>query len=255
MILDRFKLDGKVALVTGAGSGLGQAMAVALAEAGADVAVIGRRREALADTEKLLGATGRKSLAISADVSKKDDVVRAVQETEKSLGPLDILVNAAGVFNGDETLTLKEEDWRRVIDINLTGTFICCQAAGEVMVPRGRGSIINIATFLGDRAKRAAGRAAYNASKAGVAALSLALSVEWGGKGVRVNAISPGAHRTPMLAGALANPEAEKWLNEKTVLGRVGEPEDITGVCVLLASDASAYVTGANIFEDGGGWL
>ncbi len=230
MILDRFKLDGKVALVTGAGSGLGQAMAVALAEAGADVAVLGRRAEALAGT----GAVG---------------------ETESALGPLDILVNAAGVMNGDDTLALKEEDWRSVIDINLTGTFLTCQAAGEGMVARGRGSIINIATFLGDRAKRAAGRALYNASKAGVAAMTLALSVEWGGKGVRVNAISPGAHRTPMTAGALSNPEAEKWLSEKTVLGRVGEPEDIQGACVFLASDASSYITGANIFEDGGGWL
>lgn len=255
MILDKFKLDGKVALVTGAGSGLGQAMAVALAEAGADIAILGRRRGALADTEELLERTGRNFLAISADVSKKDDVVSAVRETESALGPLEILVNAAGVINADDTLALKEEDWRSVIDINLTGTFLTCQAAGAGMVARGKGTIINIATFLGDRAKRAAGRALYNASKAGVVAMTLALSVEWGGKGVRVNVISPGAHRTPMLAGALANPETEKWLNEKIVLGRVGEPEDITGLCVLLASDASAYITGANIFEDGGGWL
>lgn len=254
MILDKIKLDGKVALVTGAGSGLGQAMAVALAEAGADVGIAGRRAEALAETEKLISATGRKALAVSADVSKSGDVKRLVSECEAKLGPIDILVNGAGVYNGEDSLEVAEEEWRRVVDINLTGTFLCCQAAGEGMVSRGRGSIINVGTFLGERGQRPA-RAVYNASKAGVAALSRALSVEWGSKGVRVNCISPGAHRTPMTAAALANPGTEEWLNEKTVLGRMGEPEDIAGLCVFLASDASSYITGVNVFEDGGGWL
>ncbi|MBT3351451.1 MAG: glucose 1-dehydrogenase [Nitrospinaceae bacterium] len=253
MILDKFKLDGKVALVTGAGSGLGQAMAVALAEAGADVALAGRRVEALAETEKRISATGRRVLAVSADVSKSEDVKKLVSACESKLGPIDILVNGAGVFSGYDTVALAEDEWRRIIDINLTGTFLCCQAVGEGMFSRGRGSIINIATFLGDRAQRPA-RAAYNASKGGVAALSRALSVEWGTQGVRVNCISPGAHRTPMLSPGLAKPGNEEWLNEKTILGRVGEPEDIAGLCVFLASEASGYITGVNIYEDGGGW-
>ncbi len=253
MILDKFKLDGKVALVTGAGSGLGQAMAVALAEAGADVALAGRRAEVLAETEKRISATGRKVLAVSADVSKSDDVKNLIAECEGKLGPIEVLVNGAGVFSGYDTLELAEEEWRRIIDINLTGTFLCCQAVGEGMVSRGRGSIINVATFLGDRAQRPA-RAAYNASKGGIAALSRALSVEWGSRGVRVNCISPGAHRTPLLAPGLANPGAEDWLKEKTILGRVGEPEDIAGLCVFLASEASSYITGVNVYEDGGGW-
>ncbi len=253
MILDKMRLDGTVALLTGSGSGLGRAMAVALAEAGADVALAGRRAEALGETEKLIAATDRKVLAVPADVSNAGDVKKAVKETESALGPIDILVNGAGVYNGDETLSLAVEEWRRVIDVNLTGTFLCCQAAGEGMVARGGGSIVNVATFLGERGQRAA-RAAYNASQAGVASLTRSLSVEWGPQGVRVNCISPGAHRTPMTAAALSNPEAEKWLNEKTVLGRVGEPEDIAGLCVFLASDASGYITGVNVFEDGGGW-
>jgi NAD(P)-dependent dehydrogenase (short-subunit alcohol dehydrogenase family) len=203
MILDKFKLDGKVALVTGAGSGLGQAMAVALAEAGADVALAGRRAEALVETERRISATGRKVLAVPADVSNSGDVKNLIAECESKLGPIDVLVNGAGVFSGYDTLELAEDEWRRIIDINLTGTFLCCQAVGEGMVSRGRGSIVNVATFLGDRAQRPA-RAAYNASKAGIAALSRALSVEWGSRGVRVNCISPGAHRP--LCWLLASP-------------------------------------------------
>jgi NAD(P)-dependent dehydrogenase (short-subunit alcohol dehydrogenase family) len=165
-----------------------------------------------------------------------------------------VLVNGAGVGNGDATLDLAEEEWRRVMDINLTGTFFCCQAVGEGMVARGRGSIINVGTFLGERAHRAT-RLVYNASKAGVASLTRSLAGEWGPRGVRVNCISPGTHRTPMMTAALSDPNTEKWLNEKIVLGRVGEPEDIAGLCVFLASEASSYITGVNIFEDGGGWV
>ena len=122
------------------------------------------------------------------------------------------------------------------------------------MLARGSGSIVNIGTFLGERGHRPA-RAAYNASKYGVVGMTKALAAEWGGRGVRVNCICPGVHRTPMLAPALADPEVEEGLNERTILGRVGEPEDIVGLAVFLASGASAYITGESIFEDGGGWL
>ncbi|MEK6709513.1 MAG: SDR family oxidoreductase [Nitrospinota bacterium] len=254
MILDQFRLDGKVALVTGAGSGLGRAMALALAEAGAGVAVVGRRKALVEETAREIAKRGRKAFAAGADVSKSAEVKSAVEKAEEALGPIGVLVNAAGTFNADPTLGLSEEAWRLLIDVNLTGTFIASKIVGAGMVAREEGSIINVGTFLGDRAQRAA-RAAYNASKAGVVAFSRALSVEWGQHGVRVNCISPGAHRTPMTAPALSNPEAEKWLKGKTVLGRVGEPEDITGLCVFLASDASSYITGVNIYEDGGGWV
>ena len=254
MILDKFRLDGKAALVTGAGSGLGRAMALALAEAGADVAVLGRRKDLVEETAKEIGKRGRRTLAAGADVSKSAEVGFAVERAEEALGPIDVLVNAAGVFNGEPTVELSDEAWRHVIDVNLTGTFIASRTVGAGMVVRGRGSIINVGTFLGERGQRTA-RAAYNASKGGVVAFTRALSVEWGQYGVRVNCISPGAHRTPMLAPALANSEAEKRLKGKTVLGRIGEPGDIMGLCVFLASDASAYITGVNVYEDGGGWV
>ena len=254
LILDKFRLDGKTALVTGAGTGLGAAMALGLAEAGAAVAALGRRENLVAETARRIEAMGRSALAIGADVTNVDEVARAVEQTEEALGGIDVLINGAGVINADPSVDVSPEDFRFVVDVNLTGAFLCAQAAGRGMIARGAGSIVNIGTFLGERGHRPA-RAAYNASKYGVVGLTKALAAEWGGRGVRVNCICPGVHRTPMLAPALADPEVEKGLNERTMLGRVGEPADIVGLAVFLASDASAYITGESIFEDGGGWL
>ena len=254
MILDKFRLDGKAALVTGAGTGLGAAMALGLAEAGADVAVLGRRENLVEDTARRIESLGRRALAIAADVTKADEVARAVEETEETLESIDVLVNGAGVINADPSADVSPEDFRFVVDVNLTGAFLCAQAAGRGMLARGSGSIVNIGTFLGERGHRPA-RAAYNASKYGVVGLTKSLAMEWGVRGVRVNCICPGVHRTPMVAKALKYPTDEDWLKEKTILGRMGEPEDIVGLAVFLASDASAYITGESIFEDGGGWL
>tara|TARA_B100000686_G_scaffold42581_1_gene44482 strand:+ start:8487 stop:9248 length:762 start_codon:yes stop_codon:yes gene_type:complete len=251
---NKFDLSSKVAFVTGAGSGLGRAMAIALAESGADVGVISRRETLLNETAKEITKIGRRSIVCPADVTKSEQVISAVDKIETELGPIDILVNAAGVVNTQHAIDLSEEDWRYILDVNLTGTFLVTKAIGEKMLLRKSGSIINIGTFLGDRGHRFA-RSAYNASKAGVVSLSRSLSVEWGNEGIRVNCISPGAHRTPMMGEAAFDEKNLEYLRQKTVLGRVGEPEDITGLCVFLASDASSYVTGVNVYEDGGGWL
>ena len=204
MILDKFRLDGKAALVTGAGTGLGAAMALGLAQAGADVAVLGRRENLVAETAGRVEDLGRRALAIGADVTKADEVARAVERTEEALGGIGILINGAGVINADPSVDVSPEDFRFVVDVNLTGAFLCAQAAGRGMLARGSGSIVSIGTFLGERGHRPA-RAAYNASKYGVVGLTKSLAMEWGKSGVRVNCICPGVHRTPMLAPALAD--------------------------------------------------
>ena len=246
-----FDLTGKVALVTGANTGLGQGMAVALAEAGADIAAVGRTPPT--ETEAAVKATGRRFMTIEADLSDPGLAPSVVQACVDALGVPDILVNNAGIIRRADSLDFTEEDWDAVMNVNLKSVFFLCQAVARVMVAAGKGGkIINIASMLtfqgGIRVP------SYTASKSGVGGLTKLLANEWASKGINVNAIAPGYFETNNTE-ALRNDEGRS----KEILGRIpagrwGVPSDLGGAAVFLASPASDYVHGTIIPVDGG-WL
>jgi NAD(P)-dependent dehydrogenase (short-subunit alcohol dehydrogenase family) len=250
-VLDRFRLDGKVALVTGGARGLGQTMATALAEAGADIALSGRSRASCqAAADGMAAATGRQVRAFEADVTKIADVERLAADVEASMGKIDILVNNAGVNIRGSVQELSEADWDAVIDTNLKGPFLCARAVGPRMVTRGWGRVINIGSILG--AVGLPGRAPYASSKAGIINLTRVLALEWAGTGVTANAICPGAFGTEMNRSLLDDPVKYKAFVANIPMGRWGELLELTGAVVFLASEASSYVTGSPLFVDGG---
>ena len=250
-VLDTFRLDGKVALVTGGARGLGLTMATALAEAGADVAVSGRSigpgEEAASGIAK---ATGRRARAFAADVTSAADVERLAASVESALGPIDILINNAGVNIRGTVDQLSEADWDSVIDTNLKGPFLCARAIGPGMVKRGWGRVVNLGSILG--AVALGGRAPYASSKAGVINLTRVLALEWAGTGVTANAICPGPFATEMNLPLLNDPVKYQEFVKKIPMGRWGELDELAGAVVFLASPASSFITGASLFVDGG---
>jgi NAD(P)-dependent dehydrogenase (short-subunit alcohol dehydrogenase family) len=252
-VLDRFRLDGKVALITGGARGLGRTMAAALAEAGADIAVAGRSKETCQQAADGIGSTtGRKAMAFAADVTKIAEVERLADDVERAFGKVDILVNNAGINIRGPIQQLTEADWDAVIDTNLKGPFLCARAIGPRMVSRGWGRVINLGSVLGVIALP--GRAPYASSKAGIINLTRVLALEWAGTGVTANAICPGAFATEMNRSLLDDPVKYKEFVAQIPMGRWGELEELTGAVVFLASDASSYVTGTPLFVDGG-WI
>src|SRR3954447_11581121 len=252
-VLERFRLDGKIALVTGGARGLGRTMATALAEAGADIALSGRSVEACREAaEGITAATGRRARGFAADVTKLADVERLATEVEAELGPVDILVNNAGINIRGPLQQLTEADWDAVIDTNLKGPFLCARTFGPRMVARGWGRVVNLGSVLGVIALP--GRAPYASSKAGIINLTRVLALEWAGTGVTANAICPGAFATEMNRSLLDDPVKYKEFVAQIPMGRWGELEELTGAVVFLASEASSYVTGVPLFVDGG-WI
>ncbi len=252
MIGKLFDLSGRVALVTGGSRGLGAEFAEGLAEAGASLMLCARRDEWLLPAVETLRGRGFTADAMRCDVSNPADVHGAVAATVERFGKVDILINNAGVSWGERPEAMTLAQWQKVIDVNLTGAFLCAQAAGREMIKRRAGRIINIASIAGLQGNvNGPFYAGYAASKAGLMGLTRELAASWGRYGIRVNAIAPGFFHSRLSDASIA--QIEDSLNRVTPLGRVGHPGELKGVVVFLASDASNYVTGQTIVVDGGG--
>ena len=247
-ILDAFRLDGRVAVVTGASSGLGVAFAQALAEAGADLVLGARRVEKLEDTKRLVEATGRRAVAVATDVGAPEDCTALVEAALAAFGHVEILINNAGVSGARPATRETPEEFRAIIDINLSGCYWMAQACGRVMRPGS--SIINISSILG-LSTAGLPQAAYSASKAGLIGMTRDLAQQWTGrKGIRVNAIAPGFFATEMTAEYREGYLDAQLLRVPT--GRVGDPRELAAAAVFLASPAGGYVTGQTLVVDGG---
>jgi NAD(P)-dependent dehydrogenase (short-subunit alcohol dehydrogenase family) len=250
-VLDLFRLDGKVALVTGGARGLGRTMATALAQAGADVAITGRTPGPAEEAAASIGSeTGRRCRAFTADVTLAADIDSLVSAADAEFGRVDILVNNAGTNIRGAVDQLSEADWDTVMDTNLKGPFLCSRAVGPGMVKRGWGRIINLGSILG--VVGLPGRAPYASSKAGVINLTRVLALEWAGTGVTANSICPGPFGTDMNRALLDDPVKYQEFVKNIPMGRWGELEEVAGAVVFLASDASSFVTGSALFVDGG---
>jgi len=247
-----FSLEKEVAFVTGAESGIGQGIAIGLAEAGADVGLFDLpSSQGLDDTLRAVADKGRRAILLNGDVLDAEALAAAVKRTEDSLGALSLAVNCAGIANSERAENMPQEQWRRVIDVNLTGVFLSCQAEGRAMLAHGRGAIVNIASISGSIVNRGLTQAHYNASKAGVAHLSKSLAMEWVGRGIRVNTISPGYTLTPMNR----RPEIAEQLKvfaAETPMARIATVDEMVGPAIFLLGPAASFVTGVDLLVDGG---
>ena len=245
---DLFDLEGKTAVVTGASRGLGKAMAIGLAKAGADVVVtdILDTSETVSEIKKL----NRESAGLVVDVSNKSDIEAMVKKIRDKFGNIDILVNNAGILRTGDAEVIDKDDWDKVLQVNLTGQFLCAQAVGREMIKQKTGSIINIASIAGLGGY--ASSVPYSASKAGVILMTKTLAVEWGKHNVRVNTICPGVFATDMTDSYLKDKQFKDMIKNKVPLGRPAKPDELVGTVVYLASKASDYMTGHALVIDGG---
>lgn len=252
-ILSSFDLSDQKIIVTGAGQGLGRSMAISLAEAGADVALVGRHIESVSKVAREIKEIGRDAIAIVMDVSKYDSIERGVNEIIDKFKRIDVLVNNAGINRRIPAEKMSENDWRSVIDVNLSGVFFCCKIIGKHMIQQKKGVIINIASTSGKIINRDVTQVAYYASKAGVLIITKALSMEWAKYNIRVNSISPGWMKTKLVESEfIENVEKYNDIIKDIPMRRFGEPIELGPAVVFLASKASSFVNGENLVIDGG---
>jgi len=250
MALDLFDLTGKVAMVTGASKGLGKAMAAGLAKAGADLALCARNLDDLRKAAAEVGKFGTRVETFPLDVLDRESIHEAVDSILSRFGRIDILVNNAGINIRKTVLDLSEEEWDSVLDTNLKGYFLVSQAVAPVMIRQGGGKVINLSSIFG--AVGMNHQAAYAASKGGIVQLTKVMAIEWAGSNIQVNAIGPTYFETPLVAALRNDPERFRFINERTPMGRWGQPEELEGTVVFLASKASNFITGQTIYVDGG---
>jgi NAD(P)-dependent dehydrogenase (short-subunit alcohol dehydrogenase family) len=248
---DRFRLEGSVAVVTGASGGIGRAGSIALAEAGADIAVVGRNRAKLEETARAVEQAGRRALVVEADVTDETAVGRMREDVLRAFGKVDILFNNAGITSPKILTELPPDEWKRIVEVNLTGAYLCARAFAPDMIARRHGRVIQMGSILSGRGM--ATRTAYSASKAGLANFGAAMAFELGPHGITVNTIGATVIVTDLNRELVrTQPQLYDKVRGRSALGRLGEVEDVTGVLVFLASDAAAFVTGQTIYVDGG---
>lgn len=250
MSYKQLELDGKVVVVIGGTSGIGRAIAHGLAEAGADVVSSSRRIEEVEKTAAEIEGIGRQTLRLTSDVSSRESLQNLLDETVKTFGKVDILVNSAGRTKRAPTLDFDEQDWNDILETNLTGTLRACQIFGRHFLENGYGKIINIASLSTFVALYEV--AAYSASKAAVASLTKSLAIEWASRGVNVNAIAPGVFKTALNTQLLESTERGKEFQLRTPMKRFGKVEELAGAAIFLASDAASFVSGEILTVDGG---
>jgi NAD(P)-dependent dehydrogenase (short-subunit alcohol dehydrogenase family) len=250
--MNLFSLEGKVAVVTGAGSGIGQRIAIGLAEAGALVACFDLSTSSgLTNTVERIQKMGHRAVALTGDVTRADELANAIESVEKNLGALSLAVNCAGIANAAAAEDMPLVQWQTMLDVNLTGIFLSCQAEARAMLPRRQGSIVNIASMSGIIVNRGIQQIHYNTSKAGVIHLTKSLAMEWCDRGIRVNSISPGYTLTPMNTRPEVA-EQRKQFEADTPLGRMATVDEMVGPAVFLLSPAASFCTGIDLVVDGG---